>query len=535
MLNSTSGDSFMIINNNNLQKAPGILGILFRGFKNYPDKPVITVENNTLDYKTMIEKGNRVASALYDIGIRKNDKIGVICENCIEFYIFLFAVVRLGAVFVPFDPQIGKFEIKYLFERVGIRAVLVSQEYRGLSHKDIINELKPELHDLRKIIVNGECEENFFTTSLQTLFNHNLNELPEIELTPEDSNMFMCTTGSTGNPKIVDIQCKMINYSLERNADYFSLFNNDRFLLTMPLYHAGGFGWGLSCLSAGGSLYYLKAFKPTKVLECIQNNKITKFLSTPTLLKILSDSKKVEDYDTSSLKKIYSTGEYLSDEVVNLVKEKFKVIIVNGLGMSETNVFLLWDSENDGNFPTNHFHKIPGVDIKIVDGNDNVVVKGEKGFVCIKSSVMRGYFRAPDITEKVISKDGWLNSGDLAYETEEGRIVFCGRGKRVIKRGGNLVSPEEIEKFLVTHPSVEIAVADKEEDELIGEKIIAYIQPKENKSVSEEELRLFCKGNISSYKIPDEFYFVKEIPKTMGKLNPTVLKKLKAENKIEFI
>ncbi|PIP40282.1 hypothetical protein CO110_07065 [Candidatus Desantisbacteria bacterium CG_4_9_14_3_um_filter_40_11] len=142
---------------------------------------------------------------------------------------------------------------------------------------------------------------------------------------------------------------------------------------------------------------------------------------------------------------------------------------------------------------------------------------------------MKGYFRLKEITAQTIDKEGWLNSGDLAVKNKEGRIKFVGRQKRVIKRGANMVSPEEIEQFLRTHPACAAVIVDSEEDSIIGEKIIAYFQSGDGDTVSKEELRSFCKGKISAYKIPDEFYLVKEVPKTVGKANPTLLKKIKTK------
>lgn len=524
----------MIIKNSTLEEMPGIFGILYRSFLKNPEKKVIQVGGNALYYKDLIQKGNRVASALFEIGIRKNDRVGILCANSVNWYIFMYAVLRLGAVFVPFDPQLGKYEIKYLFEKTGIRTVLVSPRYRNLKHPETLESLKDELLDLKNVIVDGEYKENNFFLSFEKLKKHQLIDIPEFEQNDSDSNFFICTTGSSGNPKIVDLSCAFFNFNL-MNAEFYGYREGSKCFLTMPLYHAGGFSWGLSCLSNGGTIYYDEKFRPTNMLETIEAEKITKILTTPTLMKILLSHSNFSKYDTSSVDEIIFTGEVLSDSLISQISEQNDIRLVNALGMSEANVFLLWDSISGKGLPANNFGKIPGIDIKITDENGDNVPIGQKGLIHIKNSIMKGYYGQPEMTKKVISEDNWLNSGDLGLETVDGRIILLGRQKRVIKRGGNLISPEEIEQFLRTHNCVAAVVVDNEQDSLIGEKLIAYIQPVENAKLTKDELLSFCKGNISSYKIPDEFYFIKEIPKSSGKVNPTKLRKLKEENKLEFL
>lgn len=516
----------------NIYDMPGIIGILFRNYRKDPNRTVIKIGDNSITYEELIRKGTCIASGLYEMGIRKGDRVGLLIPNSVNWYIFMFGILRLGAVVVPFDPQMGEYEIKYLFDRVGIRTVLVPEKYRGLYHHKILYGLKESLPDLKKVIVDGNCVEDDFHMSFNTLLNCNCKNIPNLILSREDSNIFFCTTGSTGNPKIVDIPCRIVNDNMEKNAQRWGFVEGDKFFLSMPLYHAAGFGWGLSSLSAGGSIYYEENFSPTIYLNKIQSEHLSKMLLTPTIAKILLTHPKFKDFDISSMKQLVFTGEYLSDELSLKFVNEFNMRIVNALGMTETFVYLDWDSIRDSGISANNLGTIPGIDVRIVDEDGNEVKNGETGLINIKNSVMKGYFRLEEVTKDTIDKDGWLNSGDLAVIGDDRRVKFIGRKKRVIKRGGNLVSPEEIEQFLRTHSQCAAVIVDSEPDSVIGEKIIAYIQPAEGKKLVKEDIISFCKGKISAYKIPDEIYFINEVPKTVGKVNPTLLKKLKENNEL---
>lgn len=519
----------MLINKETLGNSYGLLGILYRGYLNNPDQIVIQVGENALSYKELIEQGECCATALYERGVRKNDRVGIMTVNSTNWYIFMYAIVRLGAVVVPFDPQLGQYEINYLFDKVGIRMVLVAPSYRGLKHPEMLAALKDSLLDLKEVIVDGDYVENDFFEMFEALKQTQRVELPTFELNEEDTNIFICTTGSTGNPKIVDLPCKIYNYNNAQNAKTFGFEAGAKLYLTMPLYHAAGFGWGISCLSQGGTLYYDEAFQPTKLLKTLQNEAITKMLITPTLMRILLSHPKWAQYNTDTLDQIIFTGEKLDDMTMDKLLAKQNIRIINAMGMSEAFVFLIWDSKTDRLVPNNQFSAVPGIIIKLVDANGRECNEGEEGTIVIKNTfkdaIMKGYFRLPEVTKETLIGDGWLNTGDIGIRINGDKLAFLGRKKRVIKRGGNLISPEEIEDFLRTHPLIEAIVIDHEEDPIIGEKIIAYVQAVPDAELTKDVLLTYCKGNISAYKIPDEFYFIDEIPKTSGKTNLTQLKK----------
>ena len=510
----------------------GILGILWKNYSNNPQRVAIGVGEKKITYEQLVNKGTRIAAGLYELGVRKGDRVGMLTPNGCNWYTFLYGLLRVGAIAVPFDPQMGEYEIRYLFDKIGIRVILVPLRYRGIDHSTLIRSLANELPDLQHIIVDGECEQTDNVSAFSRLLaaDHESIQDYSFSLEPDDSNIFFCTTGSTGNPKIVDISTRYINDNFVKNATHWGFEDNDRFFLAMPLYHCAGFGWGLSCLSNGGSTYYDEAFSPTRLLEIIQNEGITKILLTPTLATILLTHPRLGDYDISSLNQIVFTGEYLADELAAVFTDEMGINVINALGMTETFVYLDWDARRDKDVSPDYLGQIPGTEVRVVKPDGSLCAVDEKGILHVKNSFMKKYFRLPIVTEQTITPDGWLNTGDIGEVESGNRIRFVGRDKRVIKRGGNLVSPEEIEQFIRTYPNCVGVIVMSETDEMIGEKIIAYIQLAEEGDTSKNDVLKFCKGKISTYKIPDEIKFVREIPTTVGKANPTVLKKMLQEH-----
>jgi fatty-acyl-CoA synthase len=505
----------------------GILGVFLSQSERAPERTVLVVGAQRLTWAELRLKGDRMAAALHALGIRKGDRVGLLTPNSVSWYVFLYAAVRLGAVPVPFDPQMGEYEMAHLFDRVGVRVVLIVPRYRSLRHGEMLARLRPQLPDLQRVVVDGGAADDGFFMPFEALLEsgeaHPVPPVPPLDR--EDSNIFFCTTGSTGMPKIVDVPCKMFDDSAVPNAARWGFAEGDRFLLSMPLYHFAGFGWGFSCLSAGGTIYYGEDFTPSSFLETIGRERVTTLLLTPTLAKILLTHPRFGEARLDSLREVLFTGEYLADALAQKFSEERGLRVVNALGMTETYVFLDWDSVRDRGTSANSLKANASLAVQVRNAQGAECAPNEEGVIHVLGPVMKRYFRLPEVTRETIDAEGWLCTGDLGVRDESGRIRFVGRRKRVIKRGSNLVSPEEIEQFLRTHPACAAVVIDSEPDPLIGERIIAHVQPAEGKTLTNEELVAFCRNQISAYKVPDEFRFMQEVPTTVGKANPTLLRK----------
>jgi fatty-acyl-CoA synthase len=196
--------------------------------------------------------------------------------------------------------------------------------------------------------------------------------------------------------------------------------------------------------------------------------------------------------------------------------------VVNIIGSTETGTMVIWDSRRDADAAVNDFRVLPFTAVQVVDGRGAELPPGETGTLLVSTdAVLVEYHGNPSLTKEKISLRGnrrWFDTGDLVKQLPDGRIRLVGRSKRIIKRGGNLVFPEEIEAFLLTHPLILAVAVRSEPHEIFGEMIIAHVQISPDTPLHQGDIIKFCKGTISSYKIPDRFIILHELPKDIGKV-----------------
>lgn len=523
----------MIIKEETVEKACGILGNLNRSFKKYGNKRFLSCSGEELTYQDMVERGNKFASLLYDCGIRKGDRVGMILPNSCNWYVFLYGILRLGAVVVPFDPLLGEGELAALIRKAGVRIAICVPKYRGVNFIQFFERLIEENYDLKDIIIDGRIEkkQGFICYDDKELL---AKDIPDFEMDGDDTNVFLCTTGSTGTSKIVDLDGNFYENCIEKYGSYLGYDKGVRFYSAMPLYHAAGLGYGLCCMNAGGEIYYEKRFLPTKMLELLDSKNITMILSTPTIMRVLESHEKFDDYKLEALQTIIFTGEALNDELVYSYINKLGVQVLNILGSSENFIYLIWNSETDFQYPVSCFRGIHNLDVRIFN-EDAECTQGQQGIIKIKDQMMKGYYNEPKLTKDVITEENgqrWFNSGDRGVLLEDGRISYLGRAKKIMKRGGNLVSFEEVEYVIGMLDQVSLVVATCEKDENFGEKLVAYVQLKPQEVVEKTDLFAFLRKEIAAYKIPDEIFYVNEIPESSGKASVRRLKQMLEEGKI---
>lgn len=521
----------MLIKEETVKEAVGLLGCLNRSFHKYGNKKFMSCEGETLTYADMVEKGNRVASQLYDCGIRKGDRVGILLANSCNWYVFLYGILRLGAIVVPFDPLLGEGELTALIKKAGVRVVITVPKHRGVDFIQLFRSMMKENYDLKKIIVDGKIgsESGFIPYDDQSIKE---TTIPDFELVGKDTNVFLCTTGSTGVSKIVDLDGSFYENCIENYTSYLEYDKGGvRFFSAMPLYHAAGLGYGLCCMSAGGEIYYAKRFMPSKMLNLLESEHITTILSTPTIMRVLQSCENFQNIKLESLEKIVFTGEALDNELVETYIEQFGVQVLNILGSSENFIYLVWDSKLDSQYPVSYFRGINHLDVRIFKEKAECSL-GQQGTIKIKNQIMKGYYNEPKLTGDVIHvEDGqrWFDSGDRGVLMEDGRISYLGRKKKVMKRGGNLVAFEEVEYAIGLNQHVLLSVVTCEKDEKFGEKLIAYVQLKSKEAVTKQELYQFLRKEIAAYKVPDEIFYIDEIPESSGKASVRRLQQMLKE------
>lgn len=487
------------------------------------EKAIIDVDNNRLSHREFIQDTKTISSALRNIGVLPGQKIGMIMNNSTLWFKIYWSIVKTGGHPVPLDPQIGEWEMERLLTLADIKICFINNSYRANNILAGIQNVRACVPNLKYIIsVDNEKTQGEIISFEQFISLYKSND--DFIYTPneQDTLMLACTSGSTGNPKVIAVPHIGFYQSQKDMAAYLDFNSEDRMLLGMPLYHQGGFGMGLQMLLMNGTVHYQPVFEPVKFLKTIEEKKITVIQLTATLAKIILTVPDFDKYDLSSVRMSYFAGEVLPMEIARIFFKKLGIRVVNVIGSSETATMVVWDSKYDRDVDVNVFRPLEFTEMKVLDSDINEVQVNEVGQIFIRTDALISeyYKNEAETSNKIFIFDNkrWFNTGDLGLKCADGRVKFVGRAKRIIKRGSNLVCPEEIESFLLTHPGIEAIAVIGEKDELIGEKIVAHIQPKSGFEITKSELVKFCNKKLSAYKIPDQVIIHKELPNDIGKI-----------------
>ncbi len=503
-----------------------------------PDKVLLRIDDSELTYKDFLTKTAFMASGMKNLGIKSNDKVGIIMPNSIDWYIVFWSVIRIGAQPVPIDPQSGVLELSRLIPATTVKVCFAASKYRTNSILKAVLGLSDDKLTAEKVVFFG-CEDTGQLTgkliSSDEFYNSCSDNFTDIYTPSEDHVMSLaCTSGSTGTPKILSIPYYGFYEAAEDMGSYLDFSENEVMMLGMTLYHQGGFGMGLQTTVKGGTVMYQPQFNPTSFLETVQKYHVTVIQLTSTLAKVLLSTPDFDKYDLSSVKACYFAGEVLPKEIADVFVNKLGIRVINVIGSSETATMVVWDSDMDNGTDPSDFRKLPFTDFKVADASGNDVGTEEVGELCIKTTaVITDYFGNPELTsEKVLTDEEgnrWFLTGDLVKRLPDGKVRFAGRSKRIIKRGGNLVHAEEVEACLLTHDKIAAAAVTDELHPVIGQQIVAYIQTVDNQKVTRGELARYFDGKLSAYKVPDKVIIVDEIPKDIGKIQFKYLREKKEE------
>lgn len=501
----------------------------------FPSKSLIVVDNEEISYEQFIIDVDKFSIALRSMGVVPDQTVAILMPNSLKWYELFWAIVKIGARPVPLDPQIGEWEMVRLMTLTDIGICFVATSYRSNMIIENLQKAKQSIPGLKTIIcVDPEDRSDGIMSFESFLRSAELNNPDYVHQTSEnDLLMLACTSGSTGNPKVIAVPHIGFYQSQFDMAKYLGFSDSDIMLLGMPLYHQGGFGMGLQMVLNGGTVMYQSLFEPAEFLKFVAEKRITVIQLTATLAKILLSVPDFYKYDLSCVRISYFAGEVLPSEIAKVFYEKLNIRVINVIGSSESGTMVVWDSKYDRQADPSDFQPLPFTKMRILDDAENEVECGQVGTIFIHTDALitEYYKNEEETTKKLQLYEGlkWFNTGDLGKKLPDGRVRFTGRAKRAIKRGSNLVCPEEIEAFLLTHPEIEAIAVMGQKHDLLGEMIIAYIQPKKNCEITRGKILKFCQGKLSAYKVPDKIIITDEIPKDIGKVQFKYLKSISKE------
>lgn len=498
-------------------------------------------------WSTLLDEVDRVANSLIALGLEAGDRIGIWSPNCAEWILTQFAAARAGLILVTINPAYRVREAEYTFNKVGLRAVVVAEEFKTSDYVGMVESLAPEL---------GSCEPGQLRSAklpaLRIAIKLGIAERPgwirfdELASRPSsgddlarraktlrasDAINIQFTSGTTGMPKGATLSHRNIlnNGFFVGEAQHFTA--EDRLCIPVPLYHCFGMVMGvLACLTHGAAMVLPgDAFEPGAVLKAIEQERCTALYGVPTMFIAELAHLDSESFDLSSLRTGIMAGAICPEPVMRQVIERMHMSDVTiGYGMTETSPISFQSSPDDpvARRVTTVGRVQPHLECKLVDERGDVVPIGSPGELCTRGyAVMLGYWDDPEKTAEAIDADGWMHSGDLAVFDEEGFGAIVGRIKDMIIRGGENIYPREIEEYLLGHPKVlDVAVVGLP-DEKYGEEVCAWIRLEANERMTEDEIRDFCRDQIAHYKIPRYVRFVDAFPMTVtGKIQKYVIR-----------
>jgi len=512
---------------------------LARAAETWPNRPALISPSHGVHWtwREFRARVRNLASGLLALGLTRGERIGCWSLNRPEWALTQFAAAEAGLVFVTLNPAYRLHELQYALTKVGCAALVTATSFKTSDFIGMVNALAPELAqsrpgalkaeglpDLRMVIQIGETAPG--ALAFEAVAKGAPDQFAALdalgpELQFDDPANIQFTSGTTGSPKGVTLSHHNI-----LNNGYFTgramrLAPEDRICIPVPLYHCFGMVMGnLAAVTLGSAMVYPgEGFDPLATLKTVESERCTALYGVPTMFIAELDHPEFERFDLSSLRTGIMAGAPCPIAVMRKVVERMHMRDVTiAYGMTETSPVSFQSGLEDTmeRRVTTIGRVHPHVEVKIVDKEGRVVPRGTPGELCTRGySVMSGYWGEAEKTRECKDAAGWMHTGDLAVIDAEGYGNIVGRIKDMVIRGGENLYPREIEEFLFKHPKVQDVQVFGVADARYGEELCAWVRVRPGETLTAEEVRGFCQGQIAHNKIPRYVEFVAEFPMTV--------------------
>ncbi|MEZ0031185.1 fatty-acyl-CoA synthase [Bradyrhizobium japonicum] len=496
------------------------------------------------------ERVDALAAGFLALGLERGQRIGIWSLNRPEWTLTQFAAAKAGLILVTINPPAYRLsELEFALRKVGCKAIVTATVFKTSHYIEMLNTLLPELAgaepgklnaarlpDLRMVIqIGGPAASGTipFEEVARMGGAQHREQLTALgaALQFDDPVNIQFTSGTTGSPKGVTLTHHNI-----LNNGYFTgramhLTEQDRICIPVPLYHCFGMVMGnLASVTLGTTMVYPgEGFDPLATLRAVEQEKCTALYGVPTMFIAELDHPEFPKFDLTSLRTGIMAGAPCPIEVMKRVNTEMNMREVTiAYGMTETSPVSFQSATNDPLerrvSTVGRIH--PHVEVKVVDLEGRIVKRGERGELCTRGySIMLGYWEEKEKTADVLDANGWMRTGDLATIDDEGYCNIVGRIKDLVIRGGENLYPREIEEFLYRHPKIQDVQIFGVADTRYGEELCAWIRVRPGETLTAEEVRAFCDGQIAHNKIPRYVEFVDEFPMTVtGKIQKFVMR-----------
>jgi fatty-acyl-CoA synthase len=531
------------------------IGVHFdRTVERWGDRPGLISRQQDINW-TWRELGAKVdafAAGLLAMGLKPGERVGIWSPNNAEWIVTQYATAKAGLILVNINPAYRLSELEYALNKVGCRALVTATRFKTSDYIGMINTLAPELErarpghldaaklpTLRSVIqIGGAAPGAGPFDSVYTLggaAEHSaLAELTG-QLQFDDPINIQFTSGTTGLPK----GATLTHHNILNNGLFIGqtmrYTDQDRVCIPVPMYHCFGMVIGsLACLTHGAAIVFPgEGFDPLTTLQAVAAERCTSLYGVPTMFIAELDHPDFRKFDLNSLRTGMMAGAPCPIEVMRrCIKDMHLTELTIGYGMTETSPVstqtLIGDTLEHQTATVGKVH--PHVEVKVVDTEGRIVPAGTTGEFCTRGySVMLGYWDDDERTAQAIDKAGWMHTGDLATMDADGYCNIVGRIKDMVIRGGENIYPREIEEFLYRHPAIQDVQVFGVPDKRFGEELCAWIKIRDGATLTEDDVKAFCKDQIAHYKVPRHIRFVSEFPMTVtGKMQKFIMREAMA-------
>ena len=517
-----------------------IIGSLQTALQQNPDKTALVSfktdkkTERAFSYQQLWEMTNKIALGLKHLGVSKNDVVSCQLPNWWEFTLLYFACSRIGAVLNPLMPIFRERELEFMLRHGESKVFVVPKIFRNFDHEQLANQLKAKIETLEHVVViDGNTENNFNAL----LVNHGLDNhlaavtaLDDFNLGADDITQLIFTSGTTGEPKGVMHTSNTLYSNIVPYAKRLNLTENDVVLMASPMAHQTGFMYGLIMpIELNAKVILQDVWEVSQAVELIHQHQVSFTMASTPFLNDLSNTVAEHHDQVNSLKTFLCAGAPIPGPLVQKARETLGVKVISAWGMTECGAITttLISDEDERSYNTDGV-ALPGVEIKITNKQGQQKAVNEAGRLMIRScSSFGGYLKRSHLNDT--DQDDWFDTGDIAYQDEQGYIRICGRKKDVIIRGGENIPVAEIESLLYKHPNIAVIAIVAYPDERLGERACAIVKLRDpTQQLQFTDMVEFLKThNLAMQYIPERLEIWDEIPMTpSGKIQKFKLRDL---------
>ncbi|MDP7705075.1 AMP-binding protein [Mycobacterium sp. TY815] len=484
-------------------------------------------------YTEFVADVRRLATGLLRAGIGPGDRVGVWAPNRWEWVLVQYATAEIGAILVTINPAYRARELLYALQQSGVAMVIAAAGFKDADYLSMLNEVRPDCGALRDVVIMGTGRWDELATTPA-----DLTAPAAATPRPADPINIQYTSGTTGYPKGVTLSHRNILNNGFLVGELLEYTEHDRICIPVPFYHCFGMVMGNLAATSHGACMVIPApgFDPAATLRAVQAERCTSLYGVPTMFIAELGLPDFADYRLDSLRTGIMAGAPCPVEVMRQVIERMHMPGVSiCYGMTETSPVSTQTRTDDTlERRVGTVGRVgPHLEVKVVEPDTGrTLPRGVSGEFCTRGySVMSGYWNDEAKTAEVIDADGWMHTGDLAAMDDCGYVQITGRIKDIIMRGGENISPREIEEFLHTHPDIADVHVIGVPDERYGEEIMAVVRLRDEAAeLTMDALREFCAGRIARFKIPRYLRLVAEFPMTVtGKVRKVEMRQAAIE------